>query len=241
MTGQQLRNSILQEAIQGRLVPHNQSDESAEMLLSRIRKQRIELAKVGKIKKKDLDSEPISAEEIPFEIPRGWAFARLSEISLDSADGPFGSNLKKEHYTDQKQVRIIQLSNIGELGWKDTNVKYTTAAVLFSASITSWTFVHVSEKSSLSTLTPFEVVDSCAVAASPDEPLLSTILDFNTKKTAIRAINTTISTIRIIMLVVSFFLRLAGALPRPPLRLPAPSRLGAGREGRTGRSRTSSS
>lgn len=126
MTGQQLRNSILQEAIQGRLVPHNQSDESAEMLLSRIRKQRIELAKVGKIKKKDLDSEPISAEEIPFEIPRGWAFARLSEISLDSADGPFGSNLKKEHYTDQKQVRIIQLSNIGELGWKDTNVKYTT-------------------------------------------------------------------------------------------------------------------
>lgn len=56
----------------------------------------------------------------------GWIFARMQDISLDSADGPFGSNLKKEHYTDNKEVRIIQLSNIGELGWKDANVKYTT-------------------------------------------------------------------------------------------------------------------
>ena len=65
-------------------------------------------------------------EEIPFELPKGWAFARMQDISLDSADGPFGSNLKKEHYTDNKEVRIIQLSNIGEFGWKDTNVRYTT-------------------------------------------------------------------------------------------------------------------
>ena len=56
----------------------------------------------------------------------GWIFARMQDISLGSADGPFGSNLKKEHYTDNKEVRIIQLSNIGELGWKDANVKYTT-------------------------------------------------------------------------------------------------------------------
>ena len=116
------------------MVPHNPSDESADVLLSRIHKEKVELAKDGKIKKKDLDVAPISAEEIPFEKPKGWAFARLSEISLDSADGPFGSNLKKEHYTDQKQVRIIQLSNIGELGWRDTNVKYTTFEHLKSIS-----------------------------------------------------------------------------------------------------------
>lgn len=47
-------------------------------------------------------------------------------FTLSFADGPFGSNLKKEHYTTDKQVRIIQLSNIGELGWKDENEKYTT-------------------------------------------------------------------------------------------------------------------
>ena len=42
------------------------------------------------------------------------------------ADGPFGSNLKTEHYTKKPEVRIIQLSNVGELGWKNDNTKYTT-------------------------------------------------------------------------------------------------------------------
>lgn len=126
MTGQQLRNSILQEAIQGRLVPQDLSNEPACNILARIRKERIELVKSGKIRKKDLDSDPITVDDIPFDKPLGWEFARLSDISLDSADGPFGSNLKKEHYTTDKQVRIIQLSNIGELGWRDSNVKYTT-------------------------------------------------------------------------------------------------------------------
>ena len=42
------------------------------------------------------------------------------------ADGPFGSNLKAEHYTKNKEARIIQLSNIGEYGWREENTKYTT-------------------------------------------------------------------------------------------------------------------
>jgi type I restriction enzyme S subunit len=42
------------------------------------------------------------------------------------ADGPFGSNLKAEHYTNKKEARIIQLSNIAENGWRDENVRYTT-------------------------------------------------------------------------------------------------------------------
>ena len=42
------------------------------------------------------------------------------------ADGPFGSNLKAEHYTKNKEARIIQLSNIGEYGWREENIKYTT-------------------------------------------------------------------------------------------------------------------
>ena len=42
------------------------------------------------------------------------------------ADGPFGSNLKREHYTSNKEARIIQLSNIGEAGWREDNTKYTT-------------------------------------------------------------------------------------------------------------------
>ena len=121
-----LRKSVLQDAVCGRLVPQDSSEEPAIELIKRIRKEKNELVKAGKIKKKDLEVDPILSDEYPFEKPLGWEFARLSEISLDSADGPFGSNLKKEHYIDQKQVRIIQLSNIGEFGWRDSNVKYTS-------------------------------------------------------------------------------------------------------------------
>ena len=50
----------------------------------------------------------------------------MGEVADDIADGPFGSNLKAEHYTEEKEARIVQLSNIGEAGWQDENVKYTT-------------------------------------------------------------------------------------------------------------------
>ena len=55
-----------------------------------------------------------------------WEARTLHEISNEMVDGPFGSNLKTEHYTTERQVRIIQLSNIGEAGWNNANVKYTT-------------------------------------------------------------------------------------------------------------------
>ncbi len=60
------------------------------------------------------------------EPKEGWEEKILGDIAVDSADGPFGSNLKKEHYTTNKEVRIIQLSNIGEDGWREENTKYTT-------------------------------------------------------------------------------------------------------------------
>lgn len=126
MNAQQLKNSILQEAIEGRLVKQDPNDEPASVLLERIRAEKKMLVKEGKLKKKDLEEIPISEDEIPFTAPKGWVWKRLSDIALDSADGPFGSNLKREHYTNEKEVRIIQLSNIGEDGWVDKNTKYTT-------------------------------------------------------------------------------------------------------------------
>lgn len=69
-------------------------------------------------------------KEVPYELKEGWHWFALSELGSDDkhsfADGPFGSNLKKEHYTENAEVRIIQLSNVGELGWKNENVRYTT-------------------------------------------------------------------------------------------------------------------
>ena len=115
-----LRRSVLQEAVRGRLVPQDPSDEPAGMLLERIRAERRELAAEGKLKlprggdsiifigsdgrryEKRVDargreSEPVCIEdEIPFEIPEGWAWARLSElITLLS-----GTDLSSSQYND---------------------------------------------------------------------------------------------------------------------------------------------
>ena len=129
MTPEQLKASILQYAMEGKLVKQDPNDEPASELIQKIKSQRTRLAKESKIKKsKKLPL--ITDDEKPFDIPDNWEWARLNDLSENVqypfADGPFGSNLKKEHYTDKKEVRIIQLSNIGERGWRDANHRYTT-------------------------------------------------------------------------------------------------------------------
>ena len=97
MNGKQLKNSILQWAIQGKLVPQDPNDEPASVLLEKIRTEKARLIKEGKIKKDKNESfifrgddnsyyEKFLAtgevkcidEEIPFEIPQGWEWCRLS-------------------------------------------------------------------------------------------------------------------------------------------------------------------
>lgn len=97
MTAQQLKNSILQMAVQGKLVPQDPNDEPASVLLERIRKEKEQLIKDGKIKKNKKESyifrgadnlhyEQIGNEvkciedELPFEIPDSWEWTRLNEI-----------------------------------------------------------------------------------------------------------------------------------------------------------------
>lgn len=99
MTGKQLKNSILQWAIQGKLVPQDPNDEPASVLLERIRAEKAQLIKEGKIKKDKNESiiyrgddnsyyEKIVAtgevkcidEEIPFDIPDTWEWCRVSSL-----------------------------------------------------------------------------------------------------------------------------------------------------------------
>lgn len=80
-----LKKSILQEAVQGKLVPQNPDDEPASVLLERIRAEKQKLIKAGKIKKKK-PLAPITEEEIPFEIPDSWEWVRLSDV-IDVRDG----------------------------------------------------------------------------------------------------------------------------------------------------------
>ena len=100
MTGKQLRNSILQWAIQGKLVPQDPNDEPASVLLERIREEKARLVKEKKIKRdknetiiyrgednsyyeKTLATGSVKCidDEIPFDIPESWAWCRLGEIS----------------------------------------------------------------------------------------------------------------------------------------------------------------
>ncbi len=92
-----LRKSILQEAVQGKLVPQDENDEPASVLLERIRSEKKALIKAGKIKKDKNESvifrrdnshyeklngiERCVDEEIPFEIPENWCWCRLGTIS----------------------------------------------------------------------------------------------------------------------------------------------------------------
>ena len=93
-----LKKSILQEAIQGKLVPQNASEEPATVLLQQIREEKQRLVAKGKLKKKDVvDSDIFKGddnkyfekkgkdtvcidEEIPFEIPATWEWVRLSDV-----------------------------------------------------------------------------------------------------------------------------------------------------------------
>ena len=115
MTGQQLKNSILQMAVQGKLVPQDPNDEPASVLLERIRAAKEKLIKEGKIKKEKNPSvifrgadnlpyekigknEPVCiADEVPFEIPESWEWVRLGSIG-DWGSGATPSRTTPEYY-----------------------------------------------------------------------------------------------------------------------------------------------
>ena len=79
MKAQDLKNSILQLAIQGKLVAQDENDEPAEILYAKIQAEKQKLIKEGKIKK-DKPLPPITEDEIPFSIPPTWKWVRLEDI-----------------------------------------------------------------------------------------------------------------------------------------------------------------
>ena len=119
MTGQQLKNSILQMAVQGKLVPQDPNDEPASVLLERIRKEKEQLIKEGKIKKEKNPSyifrgadnlpyekvgknEPVCiADEVPFEIPESWEWVRIGSLfSLQAGKNISASKINELEFPD---------------------------------------------------------------------------------------------------------------------------------------------
>jgi len=86
---EQLKQTILQLAVMGKLVPQNPDDEPAAKLLARIAAEKAQLIKDKKIKKQKALA-PITDEEKPFELPTGWDWSRLQDITLLITDGKHG-------------------------------------------------------------------------------------------------------------------------------------------------------
>ena len=119
-----LKKSILQEAVQGKLVPQDPSDEPAEALLERIRVEKQRLIKEGKIKKDKHESvifrrdnshyekldgmERCIDDELPFEIPESWAWVRWGAIA-ESIQYGYNAPAKQEG-----RIRMVRISDIHE-------------------------------------------------------------------------------------------------------------------------------
>ena len=99
MKAAELRQSILQSAVQGKLLPQNPQDEPASELLKRIQQEKTRLIKEGKLKK-EKPLPPVAEDEILYDLPEGWVWCRLDEIILDIFTGPFGSMLHKSDYVE---------------------------------------------------------------------------------------------------------------------------------------------
>jgi len=108
-----LRQSILQEAVQGKLVPQDPNDEPASVLLERIKEEKERLIKEGKIKK-EKPLPPITVDEIPYELPEGWEWVRLKEMTENIHYGYTASAIYND--TGIKFLRITDIQD-NKVNW----------------------------------------------------------------------------------------------------------------------------
>lgn len=142
MTASELKKSILQMAVEGKLTEQSKKDEPVEKLLKRIKEEKEKLIKEGKIKKENTISEIYKKdgsyyervsdgknilkdvcidEELPFEIPDSWAWVRLGTLMSLITDGTH----KTPKYVD-KGIPFLSVQNISKGFFDFTKIKYIT-------------------------------------------------------------------------------------------------------------------
>ena len=127
-----LRQKILDLAIRGKLVPQDPNDEPASVLLERIRAQKQQMVREGKLKSKDIKDDTVIfvgednlhyeklpdgsvkciEDEIPFELPEGWAWCRVRDIAVVKGGKrlPKGASFSEEK-TDHAYIRVTDMKN----------------------------------------------------------------------------------------------------------------------------------
>lgn len=127
MTGQQLKNSILQEAIEGRLVHQDPNDEPASVLLERIRAEKARLVREKKIKKSALKEDTLTEEDILFDIPENWVWCKLGWIG-DWGAGATPSKGNAEYYIDGT-IPWLRTGELNNSYVYDSEIKVTEKAL----------------------------------------------------------------------------------------------------------------
>ena len=130
MTPQELKNSILQLAIQGKLVPQRPEEGNAEELYKQIQAEKQKLIKEGKIKK-EKPLPPITDNEKPFEIPASWKWVRLGEIG-SWASGATPSRSNPDYYNGT--IPWLKTGDLNDSYITDTSECITELA-LFKTSV----------------------------------------------------------------------------------------------------------
>ena len=143
LKAEELRKSILQLAIQGKLVKQDPNDEPASELAKKIKKEKEKLILEGKIKKEKEESfifkgddncyyekigknEPIKLEDLPFEIPENWTWVRMKNVS-----NLIGGYAFKSSKFSKKGIRVIRISDFDEFGIKNNEIKrYPYSSIL---------------------------------------------------------------------------------------------------------------
>ena len=132
MTPQELKNSILQLAIQGKLVEQRRSEGTAEELYKQIQAEKQALFKAGKIKKEKPLPE-ITEDEIPFEIPEGWKWVYIGEIFLhntgkaQNASGSTNGTIRKFITTSNLYWGYFDFSKVKEMPFTEQEIERCSA------------------------------------------------------------------------------------------------------------------
>ncbi|WP_283605530.1 restriction endonuclease subunit S [Lactobacillus gallinarum] len=122
MTPEQLKASILQYAVEGKLVKQDPNDEPASELLKNIEKEKSRLVEEGKIKKsKKLPT--IADDEKPFDIPDNWEWVRLDSLAL-VLNGDRGKNYPGKQYWISEGVPFINAGALGEKNINKSKINY---------------------------------------------------------------------------------------------------------------------
>ena len=132
-----IKSKILDLAIRGKLVPQDPNDEPASVLLERIRAEKEELIKQGKIKRDKKESVIFKGSDNSYyqDLPQSWQVSTLREVTtpltLNDGDWILSGNM-----TDNGEVKLLQLGSIGNMSYIDKGFKYLTKDTFYELSCT---------------------------------------------------------------------------------------------------------